>query len=113
MPNRVRILTVPEADRAKLERRAWDRGSPAKVAERARIVLLAADGLTGAQIAERVGCTEPTVIKGGGNTPRTSVKQPLPPWAPSSITGTTTPGPSPGPRTPTRSSPASTAPRLK
>ena len=31
--------------------------------ERARIVLLAADGLTGAQIAERAGCTEPTVIK--------------------------------------------------
>ena len=33
------------------------------MAERARIVLLAADGLTGPQIAERVGCTEPTVVK--------------------------------------------------
>jgi len=33
------------------------------VVERARIVLLAADGLTGAQIAERGGCTEPTVVK--------------------------------------------------
>jgi len=33
------------------------------VAERARIVLLAAEGLTGPQIAERVGCTEPTVVK--------------------------------------------------
>ena len=63
MPNRVRILTVPDADRAKLERRARDRGAPARVAERARIVLLAAEGLTGPQIAERVGCTEPTVIK--------------------------------------------------
>ena len=31
--------------------------------KRARIVLLAADGLTGPQIAERTGCTEPTVIK--------------------------------------------------
>ena len=31
--------------------------------ERARIVLLAADGLTGQQIAGRVGCTEPTVVK--------------------------------------------------
>ncbi|HEX3955326.1 MAG TPA: helix-turn-helix domain-containing protein [Trebonia sp.] len=31
--------------------------------ERARIVLLAADGLTGPQIAERAGCTEPTVVK--------------------------------------------------
>jgi transposase len=63
MPNRVRILTVPDADRARLERRARDRGAPARVAERARIVLLAAGGLTGPQIAERVGCTEPTVVK--------------------------------------------------
>jgi transposase len=63
MPNRVRKLAVPDADRVKLERRARDRGAPARVAERARIVLLAADGLTGPQIAERVGCTEPTVIK--------------------------------------------------
>jgi transposase len=63
MPNRVRVLTVPGADRAKLERRVRDRGAPARVAERARIVLLPADGLTGPQIAQRVGCTEPTVIK--------------------------------------------------
>src|ERR1700729_3780245 len=64
MPNRVRILTVPEADRVKLERRARDRGAPARVAERARIVLLAADGLTGQQIAERAGGTEPRGIRG-------------------------------------------------
>src|SRR5258706_4328649 len=63
MPNRVRIVTVTDADRVKLERRARDRGAPARVAERARIVLLAADGLTGPQIAARVGCTEPTVVK--------------------------------------------------
>ena len=63
MPNRVRILMVPDADRAELERRARDRGAQARVAERARIVLLAADGLIGPQIAERVGCTEPTVVK--------------------------------------------------
>ena len=63
MPNRVRIVTVRGADRAELQRRAKDRAAPAKVAERARIVLLAADGLTGPQIAERTGCTEPTVIK--------------------------------------------------
>jgi transposase len=48
--------------------RSWSRGpgskgAPARVVERARIVLLAADGLTGAQIAERAGCTEPTVVK--------------------------------------------------
>src|SRR5512132_776345 len=35
----------------------------ARVVERARIVLLAADGLTGPQIAGRAGCTEPTVVK--------------------------------------------------
>ena len=63
MPNRVRILTVPDSDRARLERRARDRGAPARVAERARIVLLSAEGLTGPQIAERVGCSEPTVVK--------------------------------------------------
>src|SRR5260221_3904194 len=63
MPNRVRVVTVADADRVKLERRARDRGAPARVAERARIVLLAADGLTGPQIGRRVGCTEPTVVK--------------------------------------------------
>jgi transposase len=63
MPNRVRVLTVPDADRAELEKRARAKGAPARVVERARIVLLAADGLTGAQIAGRAGCTEPTVIK--------------------------------------------------
>ncbi len=46
MPNRVRILTIPDSDRVKLERMARDRGGPAPVAERARIVLLAAEGLT-------------------------------------------------------------------
>jgi transposase len=63
MPNRVRVLMVPDADRAELERRARSKGAPARVAGRARIVLLAAEGLTGAEIAERAGCTEPTVIK--------------------------------------------------
>src|SRR5215468_11879546 len=63
MPNRVRVLAIRDGDRAKLERRARDRAAPGRVRERARIVLLAADGLTGPQIAERVGCTEPTVVK--------------------------------------------------
>jgi len=63
MPNRVRVLAIREGDRARLERRARDRSAPGRVAERARIVLLSAGGLTGPQIAERVGCTEPTVVK--------------------------------------------------
>jgi hypothetical protein len=49
MPNRLRVLTVSEADRVKLERRSRDRAAPGRaapgrVAERARIVLLAAEG---------------------------------------------------------------------
>jgi transposase-like protein len=63
MPNRVRVLTLPDRDRAELERRVRDRGAPARVAERARIVLLSAAGLTGPQIAVRAGCTEPTTVK--------------------------------------------------
>src|SRR5260221_13538557 len=63
MAHAVRIVPVTDADRVMLERRARDRGAEARVAERARIVLLAAEGLTGPQIVERVGCTEPTVIK--------------------------------------------------
>ncbi|MGH3921911.1 MAG: IS630 family transposase [Pseudonocardiaceae bacterium] len=62
MPNRVRVLAVRDGDRAELERRARSKAEPARVAQRARIVLLSEQGLTGPQIAERVGCTEPTVI---------------------------------------------------
>ena len=54
---------VSDADRAELERCARAKGASARMVELARTVLLAADGLTGAQIAERAGCTEPTVIK--------------------------------------------------
>src|SRR4051812_9519782 len=42
-----------------------DNGAPARVVERARIVLLAADGVPGQQIAEMVGCAE-----GGGDLAR-------------------------------------------
>lgn len=66
MPNQVRVLTVLDADRAELQRRVRDRRAPARVAERARIVLLSADGLTGPQIAAAVGCSEPTVVKWRG-----------------------------------------------
>jgi transposase len=62
MPNRVRILEISGSDRAVLERRVRDRGAPARDVQRARIVLLSTQGLTGPQIAERVGCTEPTVV---------------------------------------------------
>jgi transposase len=62
MPNRVRIVAVRDNERAELQRRARSKAEPARVAQRARIVLLAERGLTGPQIAERVGCSEPTVV---------------------------------------------------
>jgi transposase len=62
MAARVRTVEVPEADRQELQRRARSKGAPARVVERARIVLLAAEGVPGKQIAARVGCAEPTVV---------------------------------------------------
>jgi transposase len=62
MAAHVRTVVVPEADRRELERRARAKGAPAREVERARIVLLAADGVPGKQIAARVGCAEPTVV---------------------------------------------------
>jgi transposase len=62
MPNRVRVLAVRDQDRAELERRSRSKAEPARVAQRARIVLLSEQGLSGPAIAERVGCTEPTVV---------------------------------------------------
>jgi len=62
MAAHVRTVEVPEADRQELQRRARSKGAPARVVERARIVLLAAKGVPGKQIAARVGCAEPTVV---------------------------------------------------
>ena len=63
MPNRVRTLTLTGEERAELRGRVRAKAQPARWVERARIVLLAADGVPGAEIAERVGCSEPTVIR--------------------------------------------------
>src|SRR3954454_4809562 len=62
MAAHVRVVEVPDADRQLLERRVRDRGAPAREVERARIVLLAAEGVPGKQIAATVGCAEPTVV---------------------------------------------------
>jgi transposase len=62
MAAHVRVVEVPEADRRELERRVRDKGAPAREVERARIVLLAAEGVPGKQIAAIVGCAEPTVV---------------------------------------------------
>jgi transposase len=62
MAAHVRVVEVPDADRRELERRVRDKGAPAREVKRARIVLLAADGVPGKQIAAMVGCAEPTVV---------------------------------------------------
>ena len=61
MAAHVRTVNVPETDRRELERRARDKGAPAREVERARIVL-AADKVPGQQIATLVGCAEGTVV---------------------------------------------------
>ena len=63
MANRVKQVTVSAADRVELERRVRSQTGQARDAKRARIVLLAAEGRSGVEIAERVGVSEPTVIK--------------------------------------------------
>jgi transposase len=63
MANRIKTVSVSAADRAELERRVRSQTGSARDARRARIVLLAADGRSGVEIAERVGVSEPTVIK--------------------------------------------------
>src|SRR5919112_2392839 len=64
MAAHVRTVEVPEADRRELQRRARSKGAPAREVERARIVLLASEGVPGKQIAAMVGCAEPTVVTG-------------------------------------------------
>jgi transposase len=61
--NRVRTLALTDEQRVVLQRQVRSKGSPARAVERARIVLLAADGVSGVEIAARVGCSEPTVIR--------------------------------------------------
>src|SRR3712207_6819224 len=62
MAAHVRTVVVAEADRRELQRRARSKGAPAREVERARIVLLAAEGVPGQQIAQMVGCAEGTVV---------------------------------------------------
>src|SRR4029453_15283400 len=55
-------LVLREADRGKLERLTRASSVRAGVAQRARIVLLAAEGMSNTAIAELVGMSRPTVI---------------------------------------------------
>ncbi len=58
-----RGIELSDEDRCELERIARASSSEMRLVERARIVLAAGEGLTGVQIAERVGCAERTVKK--------------------------------------------------
>ena len=62
----VRWIELSDGEREELERIMRARKSEARLIERARIVLCAAQGLKGTEIAERVGCSEPTVVKWRG-----------------------------------------------
>jgi transposase len=55
-------LVLREGDRSRLEALTRSSSVRAGVAQRARIVLLAADGLANAEIARRTGTSRPTVV---------------------------------------------------
>ena len=59
----IKRIELADHERVELERIVRAARSEARMIERARIVLGAAQGLKGLEIAERVGCSEPTVIK--------------------------------------------------
>ncbi|MGO9956688.1 MAG: helix-turn-helix domain-containing protein, partial [Solirubrobacteraceae bacterium] len=59
-------IEVSDEDRLELERIARAARSEVRMVERARIVLCAAAGHTGQQIAAEVGCSLPTVLKWRG-----------------------------------------------
>jgi transposase len=61
MANHAKVLDVCEEDREVLQSRVQARTVSVRDRERARIVLLAAEGLPAAQIAAEVGCSRPTV----------------------------------------------------
>ena len=61
-----RRVEIGAEERAELERIARAVSGEVRMVERARIVLAASEGLTAAQIAERVGCAERTVKKWRG-----------------------------------------------
>ena len=62
----IKQIEVSAEDRAELERIVRAVRSEVRMVLRARIVLAAAEGLSGLEICERVGCSEPTVTKWRG-----------------------------------------------
>ncbi|MGH7476001.1 MAG: IS630 family transposase [Longimicrobiales bacterium] len=61
MPLPVRVIKLRRGDRERLQQLLRTRTTPQRVAERARIVLASARGLSGETICEEVGVSRPTV----------------------------------------------------
>jgi transposase len=59
----IKRIELSGGERTELERVVNAASSEVRMVERARIVLCASEGLKGAEIAERVGCSLPTVVK--------------------------------------------------
>ncbi len=70
----VKQIELAGEQRAQLERIVTAPSSEVRMVERARIVLRASEGLTGEQIAERVGCSMPTVVKWRGRYDREGIE---------------------------------------
>ena len=62
MPSPAPALLIAPEDRAVLRRWSSATQAPAALVQRAKILLLAAEGVTNTEIAERLGVSRPTVI---------------------------------------------------
>jgi len=69
----VRRIELSAEDREELQRVACAASSEVRMVERARIVLCAGEGLKGEEIARRVGCSKPTVVKWRGRYARDGI----------------------------------------
>jgi DNA-directed RNA polymerase specialized sigma24 family protein len=62
MPASAAVLPISPGDQAVLRRWANAAQAPATLVQRAKILLLAAEGVANSEIAERLGVSRPTVI---------------------------------------------------
>jgi transposase len=70
----VKRIELAGEQRDELERVVAAASSEVRMVERARIVLCASEGMKGAEIVERVGCSMPTVVKWRGRYARDGIK---------------------------------------
>jgi DNA-binding NarL/FixJ family response regulator len=62
MPSSAAALVIPPAELAVLRRWSSAVQAPAALVRRAKLLLLAAEGVSNTEIAERLGISRPTVI---------------------------------------------------